>query len=148
MSLLYQHPLRPSLQFPTVSLPLCIVNFCSSLDYNFRAATLTKTMIIWPRLDRSVPIGRGGARTSLAVYPAEATNAFFVIFPFKELNLLMASYTTGDFLRLVSEHETEVYKYPAGTVYPSRTAAGVVILASYLLVGWDEGKIGLMHWLD
>lgn len=82
------------------------------------------------KLDRLVPMGDSGVCISLAVYPAGGTNAFFAIFPLKELKLLMASYTTGDFLRLLSECRKGVYKYPAGTVYPTRPAGGLVILAS------------------
>jgi len=40
----------------------------------------------------------------------------------------MASYTTGNFLRLLSECGTGVYKYPTGAVYPTRTAAREAIL--------------------
>lgn len=53
-----------------------------------------------------------GCLHKLAVYPSEATNVFFVTFPFKGFDLLVASCTTRYFLRLVFEHGTGVYKYP------------------------------------
>lgn len=43
----------------------------------------------------------------------------------------MASYTTGDFLRLVSESGARAYKYPAVTIYPTITVGVAILAGSY-----------------